>query len=376
MFTQLFATLPFVVCAVWFTSLLLDYIASPTAVRLRLVAFMLVAALLYLGHLTYFSDEMVHFWFMDAIYGACNLAVYPLYLIYIVQLTKGCVQRGVWWLLLPSVVAGIGYTTFYLLMSREEIELFVSTYLYHGRTNGLTGLALWQAYVHRVAKTVFVLLVLTTLWYGTTLLRHFRARVHNYYSDTEGRTLKPVSILLYLFVITSALSIILNIIGRELFNDKPAFLSIPSLLFTTLLFGIGYVGSREMFSHIDFEQDEAAERESSHGDSGDVELISRMEELARRIEWLMQEERFYLQPNLRVSDLARRLGTNSKYISQATNQILGLPFADYVNRYRVQHAQRLRQQRPDLSVSELANQSGYLSMQSFYRNIRKWGQTN
>ena len=86
----------------------------------------------------------------------------------------------------------------------------------------------------------------------------------------------------------------------------------------------------------------------------------------------MEEEKLYREPDLRITDLARRLGTNSKYVSLAINQVIGHSFADYVNCYRIRQAQELRQQHPDMTVAEIAHRVGYRSMQSFYRNLKKY----
>lgn len=370
MLVHLFISLPFVVCTVWFVSLLLDYISEPTDIRRRLIVFMFTAAFLYVGHMAYFSHETDNYIYADAMYAACNLAVYPLYLIYIIQLTEGKIRSLTYLILLPAAIAGVLYVVYYTMMSSEEISNFVQTYLYKGTTTGLDGKALLMARVHQAAKFIFCIMVVITLVKGFTLLHRFSQRIRSYYADTEGRTLKPVKTLLILFVVTSVLSFIANILGREQFYENKVLIAIPSVLFSSLLFGIGYIGSRQMFSHIDFEQDYASEAEDALQTSEELEMLSKMEELARRIEWLMQEERFYLQPNLKVSDLARRLGTNSKYISQAINQVLGEPFADYINNYRIRYAKELHQQHPDLPISEVAHRSGYLSMQSFYRNLK------
>lgn len=87
----------------------------------------------------------------------------------------------------------------------------------------------------------------------------------------------------------------------------------------------------------------------------------------------MTDEKYYLKPDLRIGLVARELGTNSKYVSMAFNQVIGEPFADYVNRRRIAHAKELHQQQPNLTNTEIARNSGYESMQSFYRNIKKWG---
>ncbi len=369
--TLFLALMPIMVCAMWGMIFLLDYIIRRDEARKYLCIFMFTATMLYVGHCAFFLRAVEMVPYTDVLYGICNLAVYPLYLIYIVYLTTGRVKPLYWLMLLPSLLCGVVYAVLYALMDESSCQLFVHQYLYGNTTSALSGLALAQAWVHHVCKGIFLLLVAVVCVKGNLLIRGFGRQVASEYADVEGRTLHPVRVLLFLFTFISLFSVVFLILGRSCFAVGNLFLSIPSVLFSSMLFAIGYVGSQPMFSYREY--DEEQEEDLSVHDLKPMEdCPSRIESLAVEVERLMEEERLYREPDLRITDLARRLGTNSKYVSLAFNQVIGHSFADYVNCYRIRHAQELRQQHPDMTVAEIAHRVGYRSMQSFYRNQKKF----
>lgn len=147
-------------------------------------------------------------------------------------------------------------------------------------------------------------------------------------------------------------------------------------MFSMLLYCIGYAGHRPMFSSDDLLAEQQATGMVTAGAPSDrQEYVSqtRMKALAEDIERLMLDEQFFLRHDVRVADVARQLGTNGKYVSIAINQVLDMSFTDYVNRMRIGHACELHRKQPKLTVSEVARRSGYDSMQSFYRNLKRWG---
>lgn len=99
--------------------------------------------------------------------------------------------------------------------------------------------------------------------------------------------------------------------------------------------------------------------------------ISQMEpndaELMRRICRLMEEQRLYLNPNLKMSDIAVALGTNRTAISNCINSQCDSSFPQFVNAYRVRRAQELLRNNPDLKIVEVSLASGFSSEASFYR---------
>lgn len=88
--------------------------------------------------------------------------------------------------------------------------------------------------------------------------------------------------------------------------------------------------------------------------------------LGAAVEKLFREEKLYLSPRLKLSDVARQAGTNRTYLSQYFNQDKGQTFYDYVNRYRVRHAEHLLAT-THLSLVCIAEQSGFNSVSTFCR---------
>ena len=376
MWTQFFIMFPMMVCLVWTAILLLDYLSARSSVCLRLLVFMMTSTILYAGHYVFFSEAISVIPFSDTLYGVANLSVYPLYLLYITQLTEGRIHRRQLFMFLPALLSGVTYGVLYTLMDVEEMHRFIHTYLYGNNMQGLTGMGLTMAWAHAISRLLFFVLVIVVLVRGYVFLHRFGQKVTSMYADLEGRTLRPVRILLHLFVATSFFSLFFNVIGRQYFDDAQWLLPIPSLLFSSLIFCIGYLGSRPMFSYIDLqqEQDDAELPYTEEGDDNTSDIVhQRIEALAMEIERLMREEQFFLKQDLRLSDIARQLGTNVRYVSIAINQVIGRPFADYINQYRIAYARELQRQQPRLPVVEVAHMSGYISMQSFYRNMRKFG---
>ena len=93
-------------------------------------------------------------------------------------------------------------------------------------------------------------------------------------------------------------------------------------------------------------------------------------ELMERICQLMDEEQLYLRSNLKLQDVAILLNTNSYYVSECINSGCGQSFSQFVNTFRVRHAQELLRQQPDKKTSSVASASGFSTEASFFRNFK------
>lgn len=88
--------------------------------------------------------------------------------------------------------------------------------------------------------------------------------------------------------------------------------------------------------------------------------------LRQRVQSCFDEQQVYLDPKLRLSELAARLGTNRTYLSQFFNQSLEQSFYEYVNNYRVRHSMRLLRT-TNYTLDVIASMSGFNSMSTFRR---------
>ncbi len=92
--------------------------------------------------------------------------------------------------------------------------------------------------------------------------------------------------------------------------------------------------------------------------------------LMQRINDMMEREKPYLDSDMKLSDLATALGTNRNTISSCINSQYGSSFSQFVNSYRINHAQKLMRTKPDMKISEVWATSGFTTESSFFRSFK------
>ena len=98
---------------------------------------------------------------------------------------------------------------------------------------------------------------------------------------------------------------------------------------------------------------------------------SRMNRLYRALVLFMKREKPYLDPNLNLETLAKRMMTNRVYLSRTINAFSGVGYTAFVNKYRVEHAQNLIAQNPMLRSDEVAKASGFQVESTFSRVFKQ-----
>lgn len=101
-----------------------------------------------------------------------------------------------------------------------------------------------------------------------------------------------------------------------------------------------------------------------------VPAISADDTLISRISELMESQKLFLNPALKLSDVAIALGTNRNYISDCINRQRGCSFTQLVNTYRVEYAKTLLRSQPDMKMSEVYTASGFASENTFFRTFK------
>lgn len=91
------------------------------------------------------------------------------------------------------------------------------------------------------------------------------------------------------------------------------------------------------------------------------------DELMQRISRLMDKEKPYLSSELKVSDLADKLGTSSRNISDCIKNTTDNTFANFINAYRINYAKQLMSNQPDMKLSEVYLRSGFANETTFFR---------
>lgn len=102
----------------------------------------------------------------------------------------------------------------------------------------------------------------------------------------------------------------------------------------------------------------------------DTATITKDTQIGKRIAILFEKEKVYLNPNLKVSDIAAAIGTNRTYISAYFNKETQCTFYDYVNRFRIEYACKQLDCTDD-KIVQIAETSGFNSAQAFIRVFTK-----
>lgn len=92
--------------------------------------------------------------------------------------------------------------------------------------------------------------------------------------------------------------------------------------------------------------------------------------LMRRICELMEQQKMFRDAELKVSDVASALTTNTRYVTDCIKDCRSQTFSQFVNAYRISHAQQLLRQRPDMKLTEVSFESGFNNERSFFRTFK------
>ena len=370
MIYEFFSSLPLMVCVVMVVQLTLTYRRRTDKAIRWLLLWAIATLLLYGCHFIYFNHFSDLLPFSDTLYVALNLTVYPLFLLYISAITDRkplSQQKGfLWSAFMSPVTAGIVVGGLYGAMDAGEAKAFITSYLYHGYETTLSGLALAQAWVHIVCHITFAIQVIIVIVRGFRRIRRFNKTVEQLYADTENKEIEAIPTILILFIVTSLVSTIVNIIGRQMFVDT-VIIALPSVAFSALIFALSWVGMQHNFSMRDIPE----EQEKETDDSEKVTAVPSANSIIiyEKLENLMNNEQIFLQNDLLLNDVAKLLGTNRTYLLQALSSCAHMTFKEYINRKRIAHAEQLIANNPLMPKTEIATRSGYNSMSSFYRNL-------
>lgn len=100
-------------------------------------------------------------------------------------------------------------------------------------------------------------------------------------------------------------------------------------------------------------------------EEADPMRVENYEIIYDKFKQLLESDKIYLDPELRVTKVASKLYTNRTYLAKAIKFKTGRNFCHVVNQYRVREAMRVYVNDPHLTVEQLARRVGFNSMTTF-----------
>ncbi|MEM1320170.1 MAG: helix-turn-helix transcriptional regulator [Bacteroidota bacterium] len=213
-------------------------------------------------------------------------------------------------------------------------------------------------------------------WSWYLLYQHQRA-LPNYYSYTEEVNLNWLRYLVISLILVFLILFILIRFRTETFIAMDQLFIVVGLVLTVYVFIVGFLGLRQIPVFVDFpEARPPVLTKEAYKHSGlDAK---KSQQILQRLEQCMQEERPYLNENLSLAELARKIEVRPNQLSQVINQEMGVNFFTFVNRYRIETV-KMHLKAPDRAhhtILAIAFDSGFRSKASFNKIFKELtGQT-
>ncbi len=110
-------------------------------------------------------------------------------------------------------------------------------------------------------------------------------------------------------------------------------------------------------------------KQAKYGSSKIAE--TKAQKLIDQLTELMQKEKLYKNPNLKLAIVAENLNVLPHQISQIINANLNKTFSAYINEFRVEEAKRLLLSNESFSLEGIGYECGFNSKSTFYATFKK-----
>jgi AraC-like DNA-binding protein len=324
--------------------------------------FMVACVIIYLTHFFYYTPYPNLVAYIDPLYQLASLLAYPLYYIYIRLL---CAEKKFSWqrhkrYLLPSIILFLLYLVGAIALPHDVFE----NWIYHkGKTSDLPLIG-YMNMLSVVIRMVFIIQVALALIGNYYLIRKYRFKGVQFYSDIQESNTISVEQLNGILIVCAVSSITLSVFGRIFFISEIAGITAASIIFSSMLFLIGWIGMQQKAINPAYED---------YPEEATISLeelpLGNRQHILEKINYLFKYDRIYLNSKLNIQDVAQTVGTNRTYVSSIINQKFGVNFCSFVNNYRIEELENILSKHPDLTNQILAETCGFGSVDSLKRAV-------
>ena len=373
---QFVALLPPIVGVTMLLSSLFASFRNKLDVKCTLVAFWIATTVLYACHAMYFNDMVEKYPLSSVLYVFCNLLVFPLFLYYICVIAQEK-KYSLLWFVLPALLGGAATLACYFACGDRYGE-FIQRYLYEKEYVTSDNVLFVTCLVHDFCRLLFAVEVISVVYFGVRVIRTFNKRLDDFYSNTEEKSMNKITVLLKCMLAISLFSFVINILGRQFFENAPEWLGIPALLFSVALVFLGTVCLQQQFTIHDLllveQRNEYALEmleDTEGGVSYPMKKYKSSKDLWEKINRTILDNRLFTDSNFNVSDLSTRIFVNRTYVQLVIKEYSGMTFHEYVNTIRMAYAEELKEKNPKRLIKEIIQDAGFASPSAYYRALKK-----
>ena len=234
-------------------------------------------------------------------------------------------------------------------------------------------------YTLMAVQTPSTLSLLAYGFFGLKLLGQHHRRIKESFSTLDMINLNWLKWICWSLIV-AALSLLIQPPSEVMRSFWQGF------VYVGLLYYIGYMGIIQpaIFRQALFgAQAQRNEGQSLEGQSAGADVPAQLETVSnslpgdseqiwQSLQRLFEQEKPYQQPNINLARLAERLGIHSNRLSAVINHHGKCNFFDLINRQRIECAQiLLLDQDCELSILDIAMESGFNSKSTFYSQFKK-----
>ena len=240
-------------------------------------------------------------------------------------------------------------------------------------SSDITGLYLdppW--YYHFFYKGLHVYIIATMIWF---IRRHsrYQRKIEDYYSNLEEVKLDWLKYFAWIYTIVYSISLVSFLsFNFGLIKDiKIPYLFISLLMVGSLIWLI-YKGIRQ-YSLANFAEAVPNEKEADSKYQSSSLSHEQMDYLFTGIKKLFEEDNIYHDPELKVQDIAERLGVTNHNVSQTINLKAEKTFYEFANAYRIAYfkEQLADPEKRKFTILALGLESGFNSKASLNRIFKQ-----
>ena len=209
---------------------------------------------------------------------------------------------------------------------------------------------------------ICILLCILYSWLSLLRIKSYKRKIIDYSADIYRMSLDWLSFIVLFRVVLQTLPIAGLILGVGLFDGLGfawAFTTLPAV-FTHIVLCLSILSE----NYVIFEPVTAKEKETAV--SANNVLLER-----QQVEKYLEDRKPYLNPEFKITDMARDLVSNRTYISAFINREYGVNFNRFINNYRLKEVERLQsevaQRKQKTSMLEIVIHAGFSNYRSYFR---------
>ncbi|MDH8702247.1 AraC-like DNA-binding protein [Dysgonomonadaceae bacterium PH5-43] len=227
---------------------------------------------------------------------------------------------------------------------------------------------------------LLLLQALSLFVYAIYRLILYRQHLYDFFSNIDDKEIKHHWSVLWGILAFLILTFVVAVMGYALYIEYEGLVSIILFLYAAILYYICYHVSCSHYTAETFAKelmlpdqallDKDMETLDIHTDTDHKASIYL--KFLPKLEKVINEDKVFLQKNLRINDIANMVGTNRTYISHILKDEYNCNFWEFINRKRIEYAKEQVQQNTELTIDELASMCGFSQASAFSRTFRQY----